>query len=67
MNFSAEFERRVIDSFVADYVAGLTLPAITKMLKLENKSGAKAFIVSGVRKLKSRLRPRQAGGRPERE
>ena len=49
------------------YVAGVTLPAITKMLKLENKSGAKAFIVSGVRKLKRSLVPRKAGGRQERE
>jgi RNA polymerase sigma-70 factor (ECF subfamily) len=33
------------------YALGLTLPAITALLRLSNKSGAKAFIVSGKRKL----------------
>jgi RNA polymerase sigma-70 factor (ECF subfamily) len=33
------------------HVDGMTLPAITDLLRLENKSGAKAFIVSGKRKL----------------
>ncbi len=37
------------------FVDGMTLPAITKMLKLENKSGAKAYIVSGKRKLQRRF------------
>jgi len=38
------------------YVDGLTLPAITRLLLLENKSGAKAFVVSGTRKLRRKLR-----------
>jgi RNA polymerase sigma-70 factor (ECF subfamily) len=33
------------------YALGLTLPAITELLRLTNKSGAKAYIVSGRRKL----------------
>jgi RNA polymerase sigma factor (sigma-70 family) len=37
------------------HVDGMTLPAITSLLGLENKSGAKAFIVSGKRKLKRRF------------
>jgi len=37
------------------YVDGLTLPAITRLLSLDNKSGAKAFIVGGTRKLKRKL------------
>jgi len=37
------------------YVDGLTLPAITRLLALDNKSGAKAFIVGGTRKLKRKL------------
>lgn len=37
------------------FVDGLSLAAITELLKLENKSGAKAFIVSGGRKLKRRF------------
>lgn len=36
------------------YALGLTLPAITDMLRLRNKSGAKAYIVSAKRKLKRR-------------
>lgn len=36
------------------YALGLTLPAITERLRLTNKSGAKAYIVSGRRKLKRR-------------
>jgi RNA polymerase sigma-70 factor (ECF subfamily) len=38
------------------HVDGLTLPAITRLLSLENKSGAKAFVVSGMRKLKRHFR-----------
>jgi len=34
------------------YVDGLTLPAITRLLELTNKSGAKAYVVSGKRKLR---------------
>lgn len=37
------------------FVDGLTLPAITELLDLDNKSGAKAFIVSGKRKLHRRF------------
>ena len=37
------------------HVDGMTLPAITALLGLQNKSGAKAFIVSGKRKLKRRF------------
>lgn len=37
------------------YVDGVTLPAITSLLGLENKSGAKAYVVSGGRKLKRRF------------
>ena len=37
------------------HVDGMTLPAITSVLGLENKSGAKAFIVSGKRKLERRF------------
>lgn len=48
------------------YVDGLTLPAITDLLALDNKSGAKAYIVSGGRKLKRRfgrwLARQSAGG-----
>lgn len=38
------------------HVQGMTLPAITDLLGLENKSGAKAFVVSGKRKLHRRFR-----------
>jgi len=34
------------------YVDGLTLPVITRLLGLENPSGAKAFVVAGLRKLR---------------
>jgi RNA polymerase sigma-70 factor (ECF subfamily) len=48
------------------YADGLTLPGITAMLGLENKSGAKAYVVSGLRKLRRRLvapgQPAAAGG-----
>jgi RNA polymerase sigma-70 factor (ECF subfamily) len=37
------------------FVDGLTLPGITDLLGLTNKSGAKAFIVSGKRKLHRRV------------
>ncbi len=37
------------------YADGLTLAGITEMLGLQNKSGAKAYIVSGLRKLKRRF------------
>jgi RNA polymerase sigma-70 factor, ECF subfamily len=48
------------------YVDGVPLAGITSMLGLENKSGAKAYIVSGGRKLKRRfgrwLARQSAGG-----
>ncbi|MEA2600412.1 MAG: polymerase sigma-70 factor, subfamily [Acidobacteriota bacterium] len=48
------------------YVDGVPLAGITEMLNLQNKSGAKAFIVSGGRKLKRRfgrwLARQSAGG-----
>ena len=37
------------------FVDGMTLPAITGLLGLENKSGAKAYIVSGKRRLERRF------------
>lgn len=37
------------------FVDGLSLPAVTDLLELTNKSGAKALIVSGGRKLKRRF------------
>jgi RNA polymerase sigma-70 factor (ECF subfamily) len=39
------------------YVDGLSLPAITEMLDFDNKSGAKAYLVGGMRKLRRRFRP----------
>ena len=47
------------------YADGVPLAAITEMLELQNKSGAKAYIVSGGRKLKRRFGPwlaRQSAG-----
>lgn len=46
------------------YVDGMTLPAITDHLGLENRSGAKAFVVAGRRKLERRFGPwlRREGG-----
>jgi RNA polymerase sigma-70 factor (ECF subfamily) len=37
------------------FVDGLTLPAITELLDLQNKSGAKAYIVNGKRKLQRKF------------
>ena len=37
------------------YVDGMTLPAITELLALPNRSGAKAYIVGGRRKLERRF------------
>jgi RNA polymerase sigma-70 factor (ECF subfamily) len=45
------------------HVHGLTLPAITTLLELRNKSGAKSYLVGGMRKLRSRLRF-LSGGEP---
>ena len=46
------------------YVEGLTLPAITRLLELTNKSGAKAYVVSGKRKLRRGLAEEASRGRP---
>ena len=46
------------------YVEGLTLPAITHLLELKNKSGAKAYVVSGKRKLRRGFAEETRGGRP---
>lgn len=54
-----ETERQV---FVLHYAEDMPLDAITRLLRLENKSGAKAFIVSAKRKLATaldRLRARE--------
>lgn len=45
------------------YVDELTLPAITRLLELTNKSGAKAYVVSGKRKLRRGLALPEASGR----
>jgi len=37
------------------FVDGLSLPSITELLELENKSGAKAYVVGGKRKLQKRF------------
>lgn len=37
------------------YVDGMSLPALTNLFRLDNKSGAKALVVSGGRKLKRRF------------
>ena len=37
------------------YVDGLSLPANTEMLDCRNKSGAKAYLVGGMRKLRRRF------------
>ncbi len=39
------------------YVQGMTLPAITQSLGLTNKSGSKALLVGGMRKLRRHLGP----------
>jgi RNA polymerase sigma-70 factor, ECF subfamily len=46
------------------YVEGMTLPAITELLALPNRSGAKAYVVGGRRKLERRFGPwlRESGG-----
>lgn len=38
------------------YVDGMSLPAITELLDCRNKSGAKAYLVGGMRKLRRRFR-----------
>jgi RNA polymerase sigma-70 factor (ECF subfamily) len=59
------------DVLMLHYVEGWSLPMVTRALKLTNASGAKAYMVSGHRKLKSaveRLKAqvsRRAGGTGE--
>jgi RNA polymerase sigma-70 factor (ECF subfamily) len=57
-------EARVL---ILHYVHGLTLARIGAVLNLSNKSGAKAYIVSALRKLKGGFARREAGylGRTE--
>src|SRR5579864_5371386 len=55
-----ETERRVMSLHYADE---LPLDAITRLLGLQNASGAKAFIVSARRKLNSAIARRQPPGR----
>lgn len=46
------------------YVDGLSLPAITRLMEFDNKSGAKAYLVGGMRKLRQHFGPwlaRQTG------
>jgi RNA polymerase sigma-70 factor, ECF subfamily len=42
------------------YGQELSLNAVSRMLELDNKSGAKAYIVSARRKLNAAIRPEQA-------
>jgi len=51
-NYLEPLEARVL---YLHYVDGMSLPALTEMLWLDNKSGAKAYVVSGGRKLKRRF------------
>ncbi len=51
-------ESRVL---ILHYVHGLTLARIGAVLELSNKSGAKAYIVSALRKLKGGFARREAG------
>lgn len=39
------------------YVDGLSLPAITELLEFDNRSGAKAYLVAGMRKLRRHFGP----------
>ncbi|HXV75886.1 MAG TPA: sigma-70 family RNA polymerase sigma factor [Candidatus Polarisedimenticolaceae bacterium] len=64
--------RRLIDSrleplearvLYLHYVDGMSLPAITRLLGLANKSGAKAFVVSGKRKPRRGLTEEDRGPR----
>jgi RNA polymerase sigma-70 factor (ECF subfamily) len=45
------------------YTDGLTLPAIDRLLGLDNKSGAKAYLVAAKRKLRRHFEARVAGAR----
>lgn len=63
----SDLEPREAQVLYLHFVDAMTLPAITELLGLENKSGAKAYIVSGKRKLHRRFGPwlrRQSAPRP---
>lgn len=51
----ADLDRTEARVLYLHYVDGLTLPAITELLGLTNKSGAKAYIVGGKRKLRKKF------------
>jgi RNA polymerase sigma-70 factor (ECF subfamily) len=46
------------------YVSGMTLPAITRLLDLRNRSGAKALLVSAMRKLRRHFADERASTAP---
>ncbi len=62
LNVLDETERTVM---TLHYGEEMTLPAVTRLLRLENQSGAKAYIVSAKRKLKSAVARWKASGSPE--
>lgn len=51
----AELEPLEAKVLYLHFADGLTLPRITDLLRLENRSGAKAYIVSATRKLRRRF------------
>jgi DNA-directed RNA polymerase specialized sigma24 family protein len=51
----AELEPLEAKVLYLHFAEGLTLPRITDLLRLENRSGAKAYIVSAMRKLRRRF------------
>lgn len=57
-----ETERTVM---TLHYGEEMTLPMVTRLLRLENPSGAKAYLVSAKRKLKNAVERWKAGGSPE--
>jgi RNA polymerase sigma-70 factor (ECF subfamily) len=59
---SSELEPLEARVLYLHYVNGLTLRAITRLLDLDNRSGAKAFVVSGIRKLKRHFGGAVEGG-----
>jgi RNA polymerase sigma-70 factor (ECF subfamily) len=48
----AQLEPLEARALLLHYVSGMTLPAITRLLDLHNRSGAKALLVSALRKLR---------------
>jgi RNA polymerase sigma-70 factor (ECF subfamily) len=55
--FAADLEPIEAQALYLHFVDGLTLPVVTDLLGLTNKSGAKALIVAGGRKLRRRFGP----------